>query len=303
MESLASRHAPADHRVAMTLMRTTASLALLLCATACSEPETPYILIGDKGACGSVVEGASPDLVECPSACPIAVKAFRVINTASCERSTTSYVACINPGSGGTRGAAVLDTPDGPIFVDDPAFDCNGEDGCVTVDTTTTDRWSTCAAAENDACGCVCEGGECAFERFASTLDGCGLPSPCAALTGDTERTEELLQCYLDVLATGGPLRMEVDVPMRNDVTGETVTARRVAAVDGYQAFRIDEEAYQHPSLRCELQSSGFYYDCVPEEPTLVNVENDQGLAERLPCTDPRTWMINCEPSAPMCPG
>jgi hypothetical protein len=284
------------------LTRPTALLALLLCATACAEPETPLILVGNKGACGSVVEGAGPDQVECPSACPVAVEAFRVRDIASCARSSTTYVACINPGGSGTPGAALLDTPDGPIFVDDPAFDCNREDGCAAVDTTTTERWSTCAATEDEACDCVCRGGECAFDRFVATIDGCGLPSPCAALTGETERTNELLRCHLDALAAGGPIRIEVDVPSRNDVTGETVTSRRVMAVDQRNAIRLDSVAFHRPSAACELQSASFYFDCNPDEPMSVNVENDQGLVERVPCTDPRAWLINCEGSAPVCP-
>lgn len=285
-----------------TLTRPLALLALLLCATACAEPETPLILVGNKGACGSVVEGAGPDQVQCPSACPVAVEAFRVRDLATCERSSTTYVACINPGGGGTQGAALLDTPDGPIFVDDPAFDCNREDGCAAVDTATTERWSTCAATEDEACECVCRGGECAFDRFVATIDGCGLPSPCAALTGETERTNELLQCYLDALAAGGPIRIEADVPSENDVTGETVTARRVMAVDHRSAIRLDSVAYHRPSAACELQSASFYFDCNPDEPMFVNVENDQGLVVRVPCTDPRAWLINCEASAPVCP-
>lgn len=287
----------------LTMTRPTALLALLLCATACAEPETPLILIGNKGACGSVVEGAGPDQVECPSACPVAVEAFRVRNNASCERSGTTYVACIRPGGGGTAGAALLDTPDGPIFIDDPAFDCSGEAACVEVGTTTTERWSTCAATDDEACDCVCQGGECAFDRFVTTLDGCGLPSPCAALTGDTERTDELLQCYLDALAAGGPLLMELDVPSRNDVTRETVTARRVVAVAQRKAIRLDSAAYHRPSARCELQSASFYFACNPDEPMFVNVENDQGLIERVECTDPRAWLVDCQASEPVCPG
>lgn len=282
--------------------RSTAFFALLLCATACSEPETPRILQGTKGACGSVVEGASPSQVECPSACPIAVEAYRVLNNASCERASASYVACVNPGGAGTRGAALLDTEDGPIFIDDPTYDCNRDDGCAVVDPITTERWSTCGATEDEACDCVCRGGECPFDRFASTLDGCGFPSPCAALTGDTERTDELIQCYLDELAAGGPLQIEVDVPMTNDVTGESSTGRRVVVVNQRNAIRIDELIFDGPSARCELQSASFYFDCVPDEPMSINVENEAGMIERLPCTDPRAWLINCQKAAPVCP-
>lgn len=279
------------------------ALLVLCCAAACSEPETPRILQGKTGACGSVVKGASPDQVECPAACPTAVAAFRVLDNASCERVSTSYVACINPGgAGGMQGAAVLDTPDGPVFVDDPAFDCNREEGCAAVDTTTTERWSTCAVTDDEACDCVCSGDECAFDRFVSTLAGCGLPSPCAALTGDTERTPELLQCYLDTLADGGPMYFETDVPMTNDITGETSTARRVVAVNRRVAIRVDELGYEQPSTQCTLQDARFFFDCDPDDPMNVNVKNDQGLIERIPCTDPRAWLLECDGAAPVCP-
>lgn len=279
-------------------------LLVLGYATACAEPETPQILVGSKGACGSVVEGASPGQVECPSACPVAVDAYRVIDNASCERASTNYVACIAPGNpGGTRGAVVLDTPDGPIFIDDPAFDCNRDDGCAEVETVTTERWASCAETEEEACDCVCSGGECAFDRHVATVQGCGLPSPCAPLTGDTERTEDLLQCYLDQLAAGGPILMEIDVPQTNDVTGESATARRVVAVDRREAIRLDALGFQQPSVQCALQPASFYYDCDPSEPSNVNVPNDQGTIERVPCTDPRAWLIDCEPAAPACPG
>lgn len=280
-----------------------ALFVLSLCAAACAEPETPRILVGNEGACGSVVEGAGPDQVECPSACPVAVQAFRVIDTASCERASTSYVACIKPGGGGTLGAAILDTPDGPVFIDDPAFDCSQGETCAEVGVATTERWSTCAATEDEACDCVCRGGECAFDRFASTLAGCGLPSPCAALTGDTERTEDLLQCYLDALASGGPFYFEADVPMTNDVTGETATGRRVVAVASREAIRIDELGFDRPSTACTLQDATFYFGCDPGEPTMANVENDQGLIERVPCTDPRAWLLDCRAAEPVCPG
>jgi hypothetical protein len=283
--------------------RSMALFLLSLCAAACAEPETPLILVGNKGACGSVVEGASPGQVECPTACPVAVQAYRVLDTASCERASTSYVACIKPGGGGTPGAAILDTPDGPVFIDDPAFDCNREEGCAQVDIATTERWSTCAATEDEACDCVCRGGECAFDRFASTLAGCGLPSPCAALTGDTERTEELLQCYLDALAAGGPIYFEVDVPMTNDVTGETSTARRVVAVASREAIRLDELGFDQPSTACSLRAAMFYFDCDPGEPMMVNAEDDQGLIARVPCTDPSAWLIDCSAAEPVCPG
>jgi len=284
-------------------LRTTALLALW-CAAACAEPETPRILVGNKGACGSVVEGASPGQVECPSACPVAVEAFRVLNSASCEHASTSYVACIKPGAGGTSmGAAILDTPDGPVFIDDPAFDCNREeDGCAAVETATTERWSTCAVTEDEGCDCVCRGDECPFDRFAATIGGCGLPSPCEALTGETERTPELLQCYLDTLAEGGPMYLEVDVPMTNDVTGETSTARRVVAVDRRVAIRLDELGYHRPSTQCTLQDATFFFNCDPDEPMQVNVENDQGLIERVPCSDPTAWLVDCEAAAPVCP-
>lgn len=305
---LAPRRAAADHRRAMSkplaTLRSTALLALW-CATACAEPETPRILTGNKGACGSVVQGASPGQVECPSACPVAVEAFRVLDTASCERASSRYVACIKPGAGGaSAGAAVLDTPDGPVFIDDPAFDCNreGEEGCAAVETATTERWSTCAVTDDEACDCVCRGDECAFDRFASTLAGCGLPTPCEPLTGETERTPDLLQCYLDTLGDGGPMYMEVDVPMSNDVTGETTTARRVVAVSRRVAIRLDELGYHRPSSQCELQDPTFYFNCDPDEPMQVNVENDQGLIDRVPCSDPRAWLINCDAAAPVCP-
>lgn len=286
-----------------TPLRSLALLVLTLCAAACEEPETPRILVGNQGACGSVVEGARPDQVECPTACPVAVEAYRVLDNASCERASTSYVACIKPGGGGTPGAAILDTPDGPVFIDDPAFDCNRDEGCAQVETATTERWSTCAATEDEACDCVCRGGECAFDRFSSTLAGCGLPSPCAPLTGDTERTEELLQCYLDALAAGGPIYYEVDVPMTNDVTGETATARRVVALASRQAIRLDALGFDRPSTACELHPATFYFDCDPGEPMMVNVENDQGLVERVPCTDPRAWLLGCTAAEPVCPG
>lgn len=281
------------------------AVALLVpwCAAACAEPEAPLILLGNEGACGAVVEGAGPDQVECPSACPVAVAAFRVLDNASCERVSTSYVACIKPGGGSSVGAAVLDTPDGPIFIDDPAFDCNRDDGCAAVDTTTTERWSTCAATDDEGCACVCRGGECAFDRFASTLAGCGLPSPCAALTGDTERTPELLECYLDALAAGGPMYFEVDVPMTNDVTGETETGRRVVAVARREAIRVDALGFDRPSTSCTLQSASFFYGCDPADPMEVNVKNDQNLVVRLPCTDPRTWLLECDAAVPACPG
>ena len=149
----------------------------------------------------------------------------------------------------------------------------------------------------------MCRGGECPFDRFAATLGGCGLPSPCEALTGETERTPELLQCYLDVLADGGPMYYEVDVPMSNEVTGETATARRVVAVDRGVAIRLDALGFHRPSTQCTLQGSTFFFGCDPDEPMNVNVENDQGLIERVPCTDPRAWLTGCEAAAPVCPG
>jgi hypothetical protein len=288
--------------LAMQILRAALVLALGT-ASACAEPETPRVLTGNKGACGSVVQGASPDQVECPSACPVAVKAFRVIDLASCERASTAYVACINPGGSGTPGTALLDTDNGTLFIDDPAFDCGREDGCAEVGTITTERWTTCAATDDEACACTCSGGECPADRFATTLGSCGLPSPCEPLTGDTERTPELLQCYLDTLAPGGPMFLEVDVPMTNDVTGETQTARRVIAVDRRDAIRVDALGFHRPSSRCTLQDASFFFGCDPEQPANVNVVNDQGAVERVPCTDPRAWLLDCEPAAPECPG
>jgi len=289
----------------MQLLRSTVLLALGY-ATACADPETPTVLEGPRGACGSVVRGLSPGEVECPTACPVAVEAYRVIDNASCARSGTQYVACIAPGSASgsvTTGAVMLDTPDGPVFIDDPAFDCNREEGCAEVETVTTERWTPCNVDDEAACACVCDGGECASDRLSATLQGCGFPSPCAPLTGDTERTEDLLQCYLDALAEGGPLLIEADVPMTNDVTGETQTGRRVVAVNRRKAVRVDSLGFDMPSVQCSLQSASFYFDCDPEQPLFVNVENDQGEIERVACTDPRAWLIECDRGAPECPG
>lgn len=291
-------------RTLVSLVLPCAALGLALgAAPACSEPETPRILTGNQGGCGSVVQGASPGQVACPAECPIAVEAFRVINTASCERASSTYVACIRAGGTGQPGAALLDTDNGPIFVDDPSFDCNRDDGCAGVDTTTTSRWTTCADADEPACECVCRGGECAFDRFVDVIDGCGLPSPCEPITADAEPTEEQLQCYLDALANGDPIRMEVEVPSSNDLTGQTEVVRRVVAARGREAVRLDPVAFSRPAARCELQSATFFFGCDPDEPMLVNVENEQGMSERLPCTDPRAWLINCDGSEPFCPG
>lgn len=285
------------------MLRSLVPLALL-CA-ACSEPETPLILIGDRGACGSVVQGAAPNQVECPSDCPIAVEAFRVIDSRSCERSPTSYVACIRAGGSGQPGAALLDTQDGSIFVDDPSFDCNRDDGCAAVDTTTTSRWTTCADAEDGACACVCQGGECPHDRFTAVIDGCGLPSPCPPLVAGEDPTEEQLQCYLDELAAGNPVKLELDVRSRNDVTGETSTVRRVMASSGREVFVLDSASYDTPAVRCELQNASFFFGCDPDEPMDVNFTNDEGLTERGPCTDPRAWVVgnSCDGAEPVCPG
>jgi hypothetical protein len=35
----------------------------------------------------------------------------------------------------------------------------------------------------------------------------------------------------------------------------------------------------------------------------MVNVENDQGLIERVPCTDPGAWLLDCDAAEPVCPG
>jgi hypothetical protein len=284
----------------MQLLRTTALLVLGY-TTACAEPDTPPILAGPSGACGSVVEGMSPSEVVCPSACPVAVDAYRVINNASCQRSSRTYVACIAPGGNGSRGAAVLDTPDGPIFIDDPAFDCGRSDGCAEVETVTTERWSTCAETDDPACTCVCSGGECAFDRHVDTLRACNLPTPCEPLTGDTERTTELLRCYLTALANGNPILFEADVVQTNDVTEETAAARSVIAVRRREAIRADSVGFRSPTVKCALREASFYFNCDPREPADVNVVNDQGVIERVPCTDPRAWLINCSPAAPTC--
>lgn len=284
------------------MMRSLVPFALLWVA-ACSEPETPLILTGERGACGSVVAGASPSQVECPAECPFAVQAYRVINSRSCERAGQKYVACVGGGTG-QPGAALLDTEDGPIFVDDPAYDCNGDEGCVGVTTTTTDRWTTCADADDEACACVCRGdGDCPYDRFVSVMEGCSLTSPCEPLLVDTEPTVELLQCYLDELANGNAVRFSLDVQSTNDVTGETRAVRRVMASSGRDAFVIDSAAFDSPSLRCELQGPSFFFGCDPDDPMDVNFTNSEGLIERGPCTDPRAWVTNCEGDEPVCPG
>ncbi len=276
---------------------------LLLCVTACSEePETPFILQSEQGACGSVVQGRTPGQVECPEECPIAVTAFGVRNARTCERAGTEYVACITvPGGTGTPGAGVLETPNGPIFVDSPAFDCSGGE-CATVDTAVTSRWTTCAESGDENCACVCSGGECAYDRFVSTIAGCNLPSPCDPLTGDEELTPEQVQCYMDVLADGGPIRLEFDVRTRHHVTDEQVTSRRVYAVAGRSVTRLDSVAFDRPAATCELQNIGFFQTCDPEDPTDLNVEDEDGLSQRLPCTDPRAWVTDCQGSEPVCP-
>ncbi len=282
----------------------TRSLALLavFCAAACSEPETPLILEGQSGACGSVVQGATPDQVECPSACPIAVQAFRVRDTRTCERSSTNYVACISAGGTGRPGAALLDTEDGPIFVDDPAIDCNREDGCAGVSTSTSDRWKTCADTEDEGCDCICQGGECAFDRFVDELGSCGLMTPCEPLTADTEPTVEQLQCYMDALAGGSPTLINMDVPATNHLTGEETIARTVVAANGRRATRVQQLAYTRPASQCDLQEANFFLTCDPEDPIDVNIENEEGLVERVSCTDPRGWVLNCESAEPVCP-
>ncbi|MCX4246327.1 hypothetical protein [Paraliomyxa miuraensis] len=285
------------------MMRSLVPLAFL-CVAACAEPETPLILTGERGACGSVVEGSSPGQVECPSECPIAVQAYRVVNSRSCERSSQKYVACIRAGGSGQPGAALLDTPDGPIFVDDPAFDCSGDDGCAGVSTFTADRWVGCDDADEGACACACTGsGDCPFDRFSEVLGSCGLATPCEPLNADTDPTEEQLQCYLDQLANGNAVRLELDVKSTNDVTGETRAVRRIMASSGRDAYVVDSAAYDAPSLHCQLQGPSFFFGCDPDEPMDVNFTNADGMIERGPCTDPRAWISNCEGAEPVCPG
>lgn len=276
----------------------------LLTSTACAEEETPTIIEGTRGACGSVIQGATPSEVECPASCPFAVEAFRIRDVGTCERSAAKYVACVGvSGGAGRPGAGVLDTPDGYIFVDSPAFDCNGEEGCVTIDTAVQDRWSTCGANDVDGCECVCDGGDCPHDRFVADISACGLPSPCEPLTGDAEPTVDQLQCYMDALAEGGPIKIEADVTSRNSVTGELVASRQVLAVNEFEVIRLDRVAYDSPSVRCDLKAAGFFLGCDPEEPTVINVENEDGLIERVPCTDPVTWMDRCDEGDPVCPG
>ncbi|MCH9686794.1 MAG: hypothetical protein K0V04_35500 [Deltaproteobacteria bacterium] len=283
----------------------TRSLAplLLLCVVACSEePETPFFLEGELGGCGSVVLDRTPDQVTCPDECPIAVQAYRVRDNRSCERASTQYVACVTvPGGKGTPGAGVLETPDGVIYVDSPAYDC-GSDGCATVETAVLDRWTTCAESGDEGCDCVCQGGECAYDRFVGTLDSCNLPAACDPLTGDEELTPEQLQCYMDVLADGGPIELEFDVQARHHITGAQVTARRIFAVAGRTVTRLDSVAFDRPAATCELQSTAFFFNCDPEDPVDINIEDEDGLVQRRPCTDPQTWVINCASSEPVCP-
>ena len=171
----------------------------------------------------------------------------------------------------------------------------------MTVDTAVTDRWSTCSG-DVDGCECVCQGGECPFDRFSSDLSSCGLPTPCEPLTGD-DPTVEQLQCYMDVLAQGGPIEVEVDVRSKHDVTGQEVSSRQVIAVNDFDVIRLDKVAFDNPSVRCTLKAAGFFLGCDPDEPTLINVENEDGLIERVPCTDPVTWMDDCDAADPVCPG
>lgn len=283
------------------------AVLVLLCATACAEPEpTPLILDAEpgKGGCDSVVEGASPDQVECPVECPIAVTAYRVANPATCTRSTAAYVACISAGEGeGQPGAAVLDTEDGPIFIDDPALDCSREDGCASVNTITTGRWETCAEADLSGCECVCTEGECAYQRFAEDLGACGFPSPCAPLTGGEEPTIEQLQCYMDALAADDPIMIEIDGPATNSATGEETEARTILAVGGREVVRLQELSFNDPANICDLQEKNFFLTCDPEEPSVANVENEDGMIERISCIDPRAWIENCRSGEPVCPG
>lgn len=285
-------------------MRRSLVAIAMLCSSACAEEEAPTIIEGERGACGAVVEGAEPGQVECPAECPVAVQAFRVRDTGNCERSPAKYVACMGvSGGGGTPGAGVLQTPDGPIFVDSPSYDCTDADaGCVTVDIASRDRWEACSD-DVDGCSCVCEGSECAYDRYLAEISGCGLPSPCDPLTGDAEPTTEQIQCYLDVLAQGGPIKIEVDVTSVHDITGQAVGARQVIAVAGSEAIRLDSVSFDAPSVRCDLKAAGFFLGCDPEDPTFLNQENEDGMLERVPCTDPITWMENCEPADPVCPG
>lgn len=305
MTAAGLRVAPSERTIVDDMKRSLVALALL-CSSACAEEETPTILEpGARGACGSVVEGVVPAQVECPTDCPIAVEAFRVRDTSTCERSAAKYVACVGVAGGeGTPGAGVLDTPDGSLFVDSPAFDCSdGAEGCVTIDTAVRGRWSTCAEDEVAGCECACSGGECAYDRFVSTLDGCGLPSSCDPLTGDAEPSEAQIQCYLDVLAQGGPLRIELDTTTRNDITGQLVPSREILYINDFDVIRMESVAYDAPVVRCELQTAGFFLQCDPEDPTTINVENEEGNIERVPCTNPLTWVSNCEADDPECPG
>ncbi|MEM9459083.1 MAG: hypothetical protein AAGF11_33200 [Myxococcota bacterium] len=285
------------------------AIIVLLCATACSETETtPLILDASRGqgACGSVVEGTTPDQVECPVECPIAVRAYRVANPAACTRSAARYVACISAGEGGgdgQPGAAVLDTEDGPLFIDDPALDCSGDDGCASVNTITTSRWETCAEAEAPGCECVCTDGACSYERFVEEINGCNLPTPCEPLTGGEEPTIEQLQCYMDQMAGNDPLKIEIDGPLTNDQTGEQGVGRTILAVGGRSAVRLQELSFDGPASVCDLQDKTFFLSCDPEDPYDVNVDNEDGLVERIPCTDPRGWIANCRLGEPVCPG
>lgn len=287
------------------MKRSLAPLVALLCLSACAEEETPTILDGARGACGSVVEDVIPAQVECPSDCPIAVKAFRVRDLGTCERSANQYVACVTAGdSVGNPGPAFLDTEDGALFVDSPSIDCSdGSVGCVNVDTAVRGRWQTCADSDEEGCECACTAGECPYDRFLTTVNSCNLPSPCAQLTDGVEPTEDQLQCYMDVLAVGGPAYIEIDAEVRNQITGQPEIARQVYAVNDFEVTRLGEVAYDEPATACELQNASYFLMCDPESPIRLNFELEDGMTERLPCTDPRTWVINCEAADPVCPG
>lgn len=277
---------------------------LLFCLAACAEEADPPILTGANGACGSVVKGVVPEQVQCPSDCPVAVKAFRVRDQSTCERSANDYVACINPGEGaGNPGAAFLDTDEGMIFVDDPSFDCSdGAEGCVAVGAKTRGRWNPCSEAVDGECDCACVDGTCPADDFNAMIAECNLPSPCDPLTGDASPSEETLQCYLDVLADGGPIKVEYDVVARHHITGQNSTARRTLAINGFEAYRVDSIAFDRPVAKCELQNAGFFLMCDPEQPTSSNIEDEDGNIERLPCSDPRAWVTNCEGEDFACP-
>lgn len=285
--------------------RSLAPLALLCLLAACTEEETPTILQGAEGACGSVVEGVVPTQVACPDACPIPVKAFRVRDTGTCERSANTYVACVGVvGGGGVPGTAVLDTPDGPLFVESPSFDCtDAAAGCVTVDTATRGRWATCADTEEQGCECTCQGDDCPYDRFLADINGCGLPTPCEPFRRDESLTEDQLQCYMDVLALGGPIKIDLDTTARHHVTNQVVNSHTVFAISNSEVIRLDSVAFDRPVSRCELQNASFFLTCDPEDPIDVNVEDEEGLTKRVPCTDPEAWVTNCDGDDPVCPG